>query len=355
MILLIVASWVVQGLSLLNALVLKRQAGSRGVVGLIIFLAMIGGNLFSTFGNVANRLENDPRLDFFGISLPWLAVVLLYLVPLLFFIYLAARRKMDSERIHPFSKPQGVAALATLGLLLLGGIWSLTDAEPVSIAALYALVLIGIVLASMVTPNQAEYYKGLWRAHKLGLSRLSYWDDLALNRVYLAVSCAIVLVSATIAWGRLSGESSWYGHPIRQAYPLAIATGVMIVAYHGLALQYFLLRFGRRGSSYLSLFLFLVWVVPLVAGTIIAMADYQSAGRSQAVFAISPIAGLGLTAGAASSAAESNFMMVAGAALTPSLLFAFVFNTLVTTSQRKVRKAVLIAVEKAKQQPMVQE
>jgi hypothetical protein len=352
MVLLVVVSWVLHGLALLNALVMKRQVGGRGAVGLIIFLAMIGGNLFTTFGNVANRLENDPRLEFYGVSLPWLAVVLLYLVPLLFFIYLASRRKMDSERIHPFSKPQGIAALATLGLLLVGGIWSLIDAEPLAIAVLYLMVLIGIVLAAMVTPNQAEYYKGLWRAHKLGLSRLSYWNDFALNRVFLAVACAVVLTTASAAWGRLRGDSSWdMAGTVRRAYPLAIATGVMIVAYHGLAVQYFLLRFGRRGTNYLTLFLFLVWVVPLVAGTIVAMADYQSAGRSQAVFAISPIAGLGLTAGTATSTAESDFMMVAGAALTPSLFFAFVFNTLVTTAQRRVRKAVLMAIEKAKQGP----
>ncbi len=350
MILLIVGSWVLHGLSLLNALVLKKQAGQRGVVGLVIFLGIIGGNAITAFGNVANRLESDPRLDFYGISFPWLVVVLFYLFPLLFFIYLAARRKMDSERIHPFSKPQGIAAIATLAALLLGGIWSLDGKEWLAVVVLYVLVLTGIVVTSMVTASQAEYYKGLWRANKLGVSRLTYWHDLAGNRVFLAVLCGIVLFTATVAWNRLGQGSSTAGLVVRQAFPLAIATGVMIVAYHGLALQYFQIRFGRKGTNYLSLFLFLIWVLPLIAGTIMAMSDYQNTGPFQTVFALSPIAGLGLAAGAGSPP-ENDYTMVAAAALTPSLLFAFLFNGLVTSAQRRVRKAVLLAIEKTKAEP----
>jgi hypothetical protein len=354
MILLVAGSWVMHALALINGLVTKGPAGSRGVVGLLIFLGILGGNLFTAFGNIANRLDAEPRLDFFGISLPWLAVVLLYLGPLLFFLYLASKRRIDSERVHPFSKPQAVAAMATLGALLLGGIWSLPDAPALLIAILYVLVLVGILLAAAVTPNQAEYYKGLWRAHKLGLSRLSLWHDLAGNRAFLAALCGLVLATATVAWGRLDEGvlRTGPGGVVRQALPLAIATGVVIVAYHGLALQFFLLRFGRRGWNYLSLFLFLVWVLPLVAGTIMALADNRGPGLAQAVFAVSPIAGLGLTAGAGvGGPGDQDLLIVAGAALTPSLLFAFVFNGLVTYAQRRIRKAVLLAIEKTKAQP----
>ena len=38
MILLVVSSWVLHAFSLLNALILKKQVGSRGVVGIVIFL-----------------------------------------------------------------------------------------------------------------------------------------------------------------------------------------------------------------------------------------------------------------------------------------------------------------------------
>jgi hypothetical protein len=129
---------------------------------------------------------------------------------------------------------------------------------------------------------------------------------------------------------------------------LAIANGVIVVAYFGLGLQFFHLRFGRRGANYLSLFLFLVWVVPLIAGTIYALADFtgQQQGPALIIYAISPLAGLGLATGAAVGAGI-NFMAVAGAAITPSLLFAFVFNGLVSAAGKRVQRAVLIAEARA--------
>ncbi len=125
MILLVISSWVLHALSLLNALVVRKQVGSRGVVGIVIFLGIMSSSILPGFGRIAGVIESEPRLDFFGISLPWLAVVLLYQLPTFFFLLLASRRKMDSERFHPFSKTQALAALATLGRTLAG-----RDLEP---------------------------------------------------------------------------------------------------------------------------------------------------------------------------------------------------------------------------------
>ncbi len=205
MIVLIATSWVLQGFSLLNALVMKRQTGSRGVVGLLIFLGLFSGTFITGFGRVANLVEQEPRLSLFGISLPWLAVVLLYEAATLFFIFLASCRKMESERLHPFSKPQAVAAMTTLAVLIVGAVWDLSDFEAMAVTVLYLLVIIGILLTITVTPTQAEYYKGLWRAVKQGRPRPSFWDDLSPNRPFLAVVCALVLIAGTIAWRRLGG------------------------------------------------------------------------------------------------------------------------------------------------------
>jgi hypothetical protein len=210
-------------------------------------------------------------------------------------------------------------------------------------------VIVGILLATTVTPTQAEYYKGLWRAQKQGHPGLPFWDDLSTNRPWLAALCAVILITATLAWNRLRAADASINSAVREGLPLAIVHGVLVVAYFGLALQYFLLRFGRRGTNFLSLFLFLIWVVPLVAGTISVIADFRSeGGPAQVIYAISPIAGIGLASGAAAGGgAGPDFRAVAGAAITPSLLFTFVFNGLVTAARRRVRKAVLIAVEKA--------
>jgi hypothetical protein len=346
MIVLVSTSWVLHGLSLLNGLVLRKQAGSRGVVGLIIFLGFMSSSFFSGFGNLLSRLDQDPRLEFFGISLPWLIVILLYQIPVLFFIFLAARRKMDSERMHPFSKPQAVAAMATLGVLLLGGIWNMDNSDWLATLVIYLLVILGLVLTVMVTPTQAEYYKGLWRACKLGRTRLSFWDDHAINRPFLAAICALILITATTAMYRLTAGSQVASATARDSLPLGIANGVLVVAYFGLAHQFFQLRFGRRGANLFALFLFLTWAVPLVLGTILLLSNFASPGPSQVVYALSPIAGLGLATGNGDPAA---YMAIEAAAITPSLLYTFVFNGLVTAARRRVARAVAAGFERSKQ------
>ena len=64
---------------------------------------------------------------------------------------------------------------------------------------LYLLVITAILLILMVTPSRAEYVKGLWRARKADRLHLPWWDDLALNRVFLVIVCAVVLADATVA------------------------------------------------------------------------------------------------------------------------------------------------------------
>ena len=85
-------------------------------------------------------VDLDQRLTFFGISLPWLAVVLIYIGALLFFVYLAARRRMGSDRIHPLSKGQALAGMLMLSILLVGGIWEQNSYDVLQIVALYLMV-----------------------------------------------------------------------------------------------------------------------------------------------------------------------------------------------------------------------
>ena len=92
------------------------------------------------------------------------------------------------------------------------------------------------------------------------------------------VACAIILVTATIAWQAARRPASGGSGRRRSAFPLAIANGVLVVAYFGLAHQFFQLRFGRRGSNFLALFLFLIWGVPLLVGTILLFANSWTPG-----------------------------------------------------------------------------
>jgi hypothetical protein len=349
MVLLIASAWVIHGLALLNALLAKARANPRGVVGLVIFVVFFGGNLFFGLSRSAALVDMDLRLTFYGVALPWLAVVLMNVAPVLFFIYLAARRTMGSERIHPLSKIQAIAALATLSFLLVGTIWKLEEFAALQIVALYLLVITSVILIVMVTPSRAEYDKGLRRALKKGLTHLPWWDDLSLNRVFLAAICAIVLTTATCIWNGANGPQA--GEIVRissRPFPLAIATGVLVVAYFGLAHQYFLLRFSARGKIYFGLFLFLTWIVPLLAGSIVGLASGpMDMGReSQVIFSLSPVAGIALTASSGDDAAYSTGIQAS--AITPALFFTFVFNSLLVSARRTAHRAFIASTESSR-------
>ena len=213
-----------------------------------------------------NVVENDHRLNFFGLSLPWLPVVLLYQLPLLFFLLLAATRKMESA-----AAPSALQAAGHRGHAdvrdpgarrdLAAGQSTRSTRSP----ALYLLVVPALLLTMMVTPDAGRIRQG-------PLSRPEAGQDAA----------ALV--------GRPLGELGRPGHPggdraggrrpspgtvaaghvpARIAsqtpgpYPLALAAAVLTVAYFGLAFQYFQLRFAKRGMMYFALFLFIVWLLPL--------------------------------------------------------------------------------------------
>jgi hypothetical protein len=343
-ILLFTTAWIVHGLAMLNSLILKAQANARGVAGaaIVMFFVLLNGVRMGRLLPSAIFFDEDGRLGFFGMSLPWLAVVLVYALPLLFFIFLAARRKMAWERVHPLSKPQAIAALALLGVLTLGGIWGQSAYDVLLIIALYTMVGAAFVLTMMVTPSRAEYFKGMWRAHKQARRHLPPWDDLALNRIFLVIACALLLLTTTVAW---HAARSWGGAgraPSMAAHPLGIAAAVLVVASFGLALQFFLLQFGARGKTYFALFLFITWLVPLIAGTILLATSTSTEWQGQVVFSLSPVFGIGMVASGADIPGGLS-SGVQGAAITPVLLYTFVFSSLLTAARRRAHREFTLA------------
>jgi hypothetical protein len=339
MIALIAAAWLFHGLALLSALLTRPRAGSRGTIGVIVFLVIVFSQIMGAFLSRSSILVDlDQRLSFFGVSLPWLAVVLIYIGATLFFVFLAARRRMASDRIHPLSKVQAIAAMLTLSILLVGGIWKQESYDILQIIALYFLVGTSIVTVTMVTPTQAEYIKGLLRARKQGESHLHFWDDLALNRVCLSILCAILLLAGTVIWRAGIDAPAALPADAVSNFPMGVAMSVLVVAYFGLALQYFHLRFGARGKMYFGLFLFLAWVLPMVAGTIYLFASLPMASSQtgQIIYSLSPIAGIATSS--IGGVSESLSMWMKGAAITPALMFAFIFNSLLIAARRRLHR-----------------
>ncbi len=147
-----------------------------------------------------------------------------------------------------------------------------------------------------------------------------------MNWVALALIAGIVLAVGTIA-GTFPGVTSpAYGRSWG-SYPLALATAVLVVSYFGLALQYFLLRFAGRGTTYFGLFLFLTWALPMVAGTIHGWASgpMRTSEAGYPFYALSPIAGIGMVA---TIGDEGFATAIQSSAITPALLFTFVFQYL---------------------------
>jgi hypothetical protein len=338
----IALAWFFHGMTLLNSLLAKPRPSARGTVAVTVFLIFIVVNSLrmSRVMPSAWLFEGDQRLSFFGLSLPWLVVVLAYVAAALWFIDRATCRKMESERNHALSKPQALAALATTGVLVLGGMWKYGHADILAVVLLYLLLIAAILLVLVATPSLSEYKKGLWRAVQQGHSHLPWWHDLALNQLFLAVACGVVLVTATIFWSGAGDQAllqSYLGITSR-TYSLATATAVLVLAYFGLAHQYFALRFGARGRIYFPLFLFLVWLIPLLGGSILALAPLPLGGDSvgRVVVSLSPTVGIGMTA--YSNGDPDTGMAIRAAALTPALFFAFVFHSLLISARRRVHR-----------------
>jgi hypothetical protein len=350
MIIIVTSAWTIHGVMILNGLLSRSKNPSGGVVGVVVFLVFFFSWMVMGAQYSVNVVENDHRLNFFSISLPWLPVVLLYQLPTLFFLLLAATRKMESQRLHPLSRPQAIVAMLTFATLVLGGIWRQEGYEIYQVAALYLLTVPALLLIAMVTASLAEYTKGLHRARKQGRMRLPWWDDLSVNWLTVVILAGIVLGAGTLAATAAVGESDTYiANRTIGSYPLALSAAVLTVAYIGLALQYFQLRFAKRGIMYFALFLFIFWILPLLAGSIQSMANgpMGAEGASYPVFALSPAAGIGMVYMIGD---EPMAYAVQAAALTPILLFTFVFNYLLIGARRRVMKSVFAAaIEKEKE------
>ena len=333
MVSLFLGAWLLHALALLTSVSSKKpKGGAKGVVGLFIFFFVFGGGQFGFFAatRAAAFVGDSPWYNFYGVPLPWLVFLILFAAPVLFFLLLASVRKMRSERAHPYTKPEAALCQAVLSALVLGAVWGYS-LRYMTLVMLYVLVAFACVMVASVTPNLGEYTKGVRRAGRLGVAHLGYWDDLALNRVVLVVLCGIVLAATSIGWYFVETKADDVGQGA-VSYSVTIATGVLVVAYFGLALQFFQLIMPRRGTTIMGLFIFLVWLVPLLIAAISGAAG-AGEGIGQFVAALSPVMGLAMSTDLGNGTGTQTLQ---AAALVPALVFVFLFNNLVTVARRRV-------------------
>ena len=345
---LVLITWVMHAFALLNALLWKpSKSATRGLIVLVGLILGVGSMIGSvTSGSWMKDEDNgSPMLNFFGARFPALVVMMIDLLPVVGFLMVASARKLASEKTHPLSKAQAISCLGAGAFLLMGNLWDLADTEYVTLIVLYALIATAFVLIVTITPNQGEYSKGVRQSLREGQKTASAWTDRALNRTALIGLCLVVLVAPTVAWYAIEFPSNPPGQaPV--SYSLPIAIGVLVVAYFGLAVQFFQIRAGKRGMLFLVLFLFVVWIVPVVVGTISMVGDAKRGLRgpsavSLSLVSLSPVAGITLSSGVpVFETSSSDHQVAQGCALMPALIFAFLFNNLVVATRRKITREV---------------
>lgn len=340
---LLLVAWTVQAVALLGALISARPKVGVSAPLIVIFLLLFNGvGSFVT----GTRGGPDTTLSFFGVDLPWLAFLAVQLGTALVFLLIASTRKMRSERAHTLSKPQALVFLGCLATLLLGGLWGTYRYEGMLVVALYLLVGFGLLTAMTITPSAGEFLRGQRRAEHEQRPYLGPLDELSLNRIALAGLGLIVLLGGTLIWTVISDRLGPIQGPVLASFPerlssqgrpgLAIALGVLTVLSFGLAYQYFQLHDPRRAGTLMGLFLFLAWVVPILAGLIL-QATQPDGPLGVGLIAASPLAGLAITAGALVIVDLALPLVVA---IAMALLLTFVFYHLISVERRRLLRGV---------------
>jgi hypothetical protein len=350
-------------LGLVAGLVSRRPRGSSGLVVGLVIAVHIAANAFAYTPIITpafltcipvTRLELRevmirPEMGmlrvsptFYGLPLGVAGLTLLYQIPLLVFLFVAAVRKLRRERAPIYSKGLAIALLIVLATLAMGGLRDLANrpqAEPglamfAVVAVLYTLFIAAIVVVVPTTPTASDIANGLRRAAKFGLTRLSPWSEWTGNSWALVSFCAILLASAVLTVylvGGTPGKEFW----------LSTSVAVLAVAQFGLARQYFELAFGRKAQPLFMLYLFLVWLVPLLVGALLAMAGGGDR-LTPPVMSISPLAGIVVSAWPAGMAAQGgiapDFSLSQLVALVSAAGLTLLFGFLAFGAERALRE-----------------
>ena len=338
-------AWLIHAIAIFTALVAKKpKMASAAVVGLTIMTLWVGSAAVGAFQQMAaaNGANGDLRfLDFFGFAIPRLLFLAIYEGAAITFFLVAATRKMRADRAMTFAKWEALLCMATVVALTLGAFWTAKGISLIVPALLYVFVIAGIVLASTVTPNLGDYVKGVRRARRTSHRRAPALADYASNLWTVFGLAAWVAVGATIAWEAIAmvpGNNNVLGPAMNQlgrlAFSQTIAVGVFTVAYYGLGKQYFALKFSRRSDAYFRLFLFLVWVMPLLIA-VAASAAGAPTGPIQMLMGVCPWAGIILSIEGGPAANDVAYW-VRFMALFPSIALALLFLSLLLNQQRKI-------------------
>jgi len=222
-----------------------------------------------------------------------LLLALLHQVPLVIFLCIAATRKLRDDQAPGFAKPTALLFYVIVAAMLaFDAIVRPRPAYPSDIPwihfSAYLLFGAGLLLVLISTPARARFAKGIRQARKLNLPWVPPWDDAAVNWASLPLF-ALVLVVGVVAASFIAGPVRLLGTHILAGAAIAAFT----LLYFGYAKQVFSLAYPKNGDTYFGLLLFLLWVLPLLAGFILTVSS-DFGVPSEEILAISPLAGIGI-------------------------------------------------------------
>ncbi|MCE9531324.1 MAG: hypothetical protein K8T89_09415 [Planctomycetes bacterium] len=277
----------------------------------------------------------DHEITFYSAKIPVVLQSLMFQGTFITFFFLAASRRVRSDRLPLYSKPTALLFFTCITLLTLGSVWE--SARMLQILGLvYFLTLSGIMLARSITPGVGEISKGMQRAWKMTNSRVPPWSDLAASKVMVLLFGGIMLSSAALAI-LLS--------PVRplplilQIFPPRnefqpwppLLVGLLTLLWYGFALQYFMIANYLRAKMLMATLVVVVSVLPLMFGGMFSNANDEF---GTIFMAISPITGI-MNAGAISIGLVEPFP-VQVAAIAPAALLALMFFALLFTAERRL-------------------
>ena len=174
------------------------------------------------------------------------------------------------------------------------------------------------------------------------MSHLSFWDDLSLNRVFLAILCAILLLTGTVIWrGGIDAPVALPSDAVSN-YPMGIAIECagrrLFRSGHAVLLPSI-----RSAREAVLRALPVPGLAPADGGGHDLSSSHQCPGTSsqtgQIIYSVSPIAGIATSSMGASN--ESMATAMKGAAITPALMYAFIFNSLLIAARRRLHREFL--------------
>ena len=275
----VLVAWLVHASQLVSALVSRRpRASARGIL-VLVFIAL---------GSVASAVRGEAALadvatpPFFGVPLPRAVFLGIHTLAATWFLLVAATRRMRDQRAALLSKWQALACLATVATLAVGCLWT---AEPTTalVVLLAAVVVAGVVCGLPIAVTAGEYLKGVRRARRIGRAGPPPLDDAAPSGLCVVGLCTVAATAATVLQQRLAADP--------RAWTWGFSLGLLVIATHGFARQFYRLSGGRRGDLLCNLVLFLIWVLPLPVAAAWSASDLD-AQLGRVLWGATPWAGM---------------------------------------------------------------